>query len=558
MRRRAWLVVAAALVALVAGTAVSLAWSGSGHLPGGTQIAGVDVGGRDPVEAARLVDGVARSRQTRGVLLRANGRVVLRTTASALGARADLDGAIAEAQRGHGRLDRLAARVGLRDGRDIPLRHRADPRLVATVVRRAAARLDRPAESAVLRIREGEPEVVPAVAGQAVRRLALRRALLAVPADVDVPLQAVEPAIDDEAARRAEGLARDVLTAPPAVVVGGRRVPLDRAVLLRALRVTPQAASIAVTLDPAVLASSVRPRLEGIERPARNATFAVAGRTVTVRPSQEGRALDAPRLARAVVARPRAAQVRAPLRRVAPARTTAAARAMRIREVVGEFTTRFPCCAPRVTNIRLAARILDGAVIPPGGRFSLNEALGERTSARGFLAAPQIRNGRLEDSVGGGVSQVATTTYNAAFFAGLHLVQHTPHQFYISRYPMGREATVSWGGPELIFENDWPAGVLLQAETTETSITVRLFSSRLGRRVETTTGQPYDRRPARTITTVDPALPRGARRVAQDGGVEGFSIDYTRRVYRGRELKRNERFHVEYDPEDTYIEVGPA
>jgi hypothetical protein len=102
-----------------------------------------------------------------------------------------------------------------------------------------------------------------------------------------------------------------------------------------------------------------------------------------------------------------------------------------------------------VTNIQRGAEIIDGTIVGPGERFSLNDVLGRRTIERGFVEAPQIYAGRLEDAVGGGVSQIATTTYNAAFFAGVQIVTHQPHEFYISRYPMGREATVSWGGPEL-------------------------------------------------------------------------------------------------------------
>jgi len=171
--------------------------------------------------------------------------------------------------------------------------------------------------------------------------------------------------------------------------------------------------------------------------------------------------------------------------------------------------------------------------------------------------APMILRGRLVDAVGGGVSQVATTVYNAAFFAGLDLVEHTPHQFYISRYPMGREATVSWGGPDLVFRNDWPAAILVKVFARPTSITVRFYSSRLGRRVETETGEPYARRPPRVRTVVNRSLPPRTRRTVQHGGVAGFSVRYTRRVYRGGRLLRKERFLVRYDPEDTIVEVGP-
>lgn len=206
---------------------------------------------------------------------------------------------------------------------------------------------------------------------------------------------------------------------------------------------------------------------------------------------------------------------------LAPARTTAQARALRIREQVSEFRTPYACCQPRVTNIQRAAAILDGTVVPPGGTFSLNEVLGERTAARGFVPAPQINAGELEDAIGGGVSQVSTTTFNAAFFAGMRIVTHTPHEFWITRYPPGREATVSWGGPEMVFENDWDAGLLVTADADDAGITVRMYSSALGRRVATeTTGEPVE----------------GA----------AFPVEYTRRVWAGETLKRDERYTWTY------------
>ena len=80
--------------------------------------------------------------------------------------------------------------------------------------------------------------------------------------------------------------------------------------------------------------------------------------------------------------------------------------------------------------------------------------MGERTEERGFAAGFIIEDGRLEVDFGGGVSQLATTTFNAAFFAGLEIVEHNPHSFYISRYPEGRESTIAWGVKDLRFRND--------------------------------------------------------------------------------------------------------
>jgi vancomycin resistance protein YoaR len=226
--------------------------------------------------------------------------------------------------------------------------------------------------------------------------------------------------------------------------------------------------------------------------------------------------------------------------------------------IVGQFTTHYPCCRPRVTNIKRAAQILNGQRIPSGGTFSLNAALGERTTARGFVPAPMISGGAFVDSVGGGISQIATTLYNAAFFAGLELVEHTPHSIYISRYPMGREATISWGGPELIFRNDWSAPIRIEARATNTSVRFRLFSLPLGRRVVTKTGPPHSYVAPRAIFIQNPDIPPRTQRVRQSAGSPGFDVTYTRRVYAWSTLLRSERFHVRYQPQNAIIEVGAS
>jgi vancomycin resistance protein YoaR len=226
-------------------------------------------------------------------------------------------------------------------------------------------------------------------------------------------------------------------------------------------------------------------------------------------------------------------------------------------EVVGQFTTRYPCCQPRVTNIKRAVELLDGQRIAPGGTFSLNAALGKRTIARGFVSAPMISGGVLIDSVGGGISQVATTLFNAAFFAGLELLEHSPHSFYISRYPMGREATISWGGPELIFRNDWSAPIQIRARATNSSVRFRLLSVPLGRHVVTRTEPAHSYVAPRTIFIQNPNLAPGEQRVRQSAGSPGFDVTYTRRVYAWATLRSRDRFHVRYQPQNAVIEISP-
>ena len=294
------------------------------------------------------------------------------------------------------------------------------------------------------------------------------------------------------------------------------------------------------------------------ERQPADARFVVDGNRVRVVPDAPGRKLDADRIALSLVTNLPARAHLARFLTAQPRLTTEEAQKLRITELVSEFTTNYPCCAPRVTNIKRAATLLDGTIILPGKVFSLNGALGKRTEAKGFVSAPQIFNGRFEDAVGGGISQVATTLFNAAFFSGIKLVAHRAHQFYISRYPMGREATVSWGGPELIFRNDWPAAILMKLDASDSGITVRFYSTKLGRRVTTTTGKPYDLTTPKSVTVTNSALPPGAREVVQEAGDGGFTVDYTRQVFRDGKKIRNERYTVEYDAEDEIVEVGPG
>lgn len=151
---------------------------------------------------------------------------------------------------------------------------------------------------------------------------------------------------------------------------------------------------------------------------------------------------------------------------------------LKITEVVGEFTTRHAPNQPRVHNIHRISDMVRGTVIKPGETFSLNRAVGPRTPEKGFVVDHVIIDGKFADSVGGGISQFATTTFNAAFFAGLDFGEYQSHSIYIDRYPYGREATISYPHPDLQIKNNTPYGILLWPSYSATSITVKLYSTR--------------------------------------------------------------------------------
>lgn len=153
------------------------------------------------------------------------------------------------------------------------------------------------------------------------------------------------------------------------------------------------------------------------------------------------------------------------------------AESLQIVEPIGEFTTSYTPGQSRVTNIRRIAELTQGVVIEPGETFSVNDFVGRRTIEKGFVGAGVIYNGIYTEDVGGGISQYATTLFNAAFFGGLDFGEYQSHSLPIPRYPYGREATLSFPHPDLQIVNTTPYGVLIWPTTTNSSITVRLYST---------------------------------------------------------------------------------
>lgn len=520
-------------------------------VPPRTTIAGIEVSGATrPQVRAELGRNLGRSIR----LVGPSG--VAFTTGTALGAK-PLETEALDRAFDVGLLERAARHLGLGGTRKIELEYRLGPVKVAELANQLDGRFADPPTNADILLDGTDVSVVPAAPGTAIDRKALRRALQTLPREVGISVIDAPPAVTTAAADEARIRVERLLDGPRVVAYKGVEATLFPGRLAALVRTAPGNQELSISLDPEGLTAALRPRLGRFERAARDAEFIPAGKHVHLRPSGAGEALDGERIGASLVKNLSAPKHLARFTFSRPELTTAKAKTLGIEELISEFTTYHPCCASRVSNIHTAADIMDGTIILPGGIFSLNDVLGKRTTERGFLSAPQIFNGRLEDAIGGGVSQISTTTYNAAFFAGVQIITHQPHQFYISRYPMGREATVSWGGPELIWKNDWPAAILVDTSYTDTSITVRFYSSKLGRKVTTESGEPHSYVPARTITVRNSSLPPGSKSIVQSAGPPGFTISYTRKVFRNGKLRRNEHYTWRYDAENAVVEVGP-
>jgi vancomycin resistance protein YoaR len=558
-RARKAIVVPAAVVAVLVVLAAAfgaIALLERDSLPRGATIGGVEVGGMTEEEARDAVAAEAATRVRRPIRLVAPGGKLAATSGREIRAQPLVDDAV-DAVAEEGAFARVVARVGLRSGPNVDLQYRLAPVPVAKLADDLDRRFGKPWRDARVVVDGRSVRVVDARSGTGVDRHALRRELRTLPPRIELDVVPIRPVVSTAEAEVALARIERLLDGPRRVRFRDAEATLTPTRLRALVRAERADGALRVSLDPKGLGASLRIRLGRFESSPRDATFAVGASGVSVVPSRPGRALDLERVGRSLVSNLESTTHLARFRATQPALTTEEAEKLDIRELVSEFTTYYSCCQPRVTNIQRAAQLLDGTVILPGKAFSLNRALGKRTVEKGFVAAPQIFDGRLEDAVGGGISQVATTLYNAAFFAGVKLVAHQAHQFYISRYPMGREATVSWGGPELIFRNNWPAAILMKVSASDSAITVRFYSRKLGRRVETETGKPYAYTSPRTIRTLNSSLPAGTTSTVQSAGESGFTVQYTRKVFRGDELLANERYTVRYDPQNAIVEVGP-
>jgi vancomycin resistance protein YoaR len=240
-----------------------------------------------------------------------------------------------------------------------------------------------------------------------------------------------------------------------------------------------------------------------------------------------------------------------------PKRSTATARAMGITGTVGTYGTIYGGIANRIHNVQLVAHLVDRKLIAPGATFSFNQATGERSAAKGFLEAPVIINGEVETGLGGGVCQVSTTVFNAAYDAGLPITARTNHALYISHYPLGRDATVDYPSVDLKFVNNTPHWLLLRTFVRSDSLVVTLYGAPQHRRVVSDATPLVTRAKQPIKETIDRSLPPG-KVVVDDPGEPAQSTSVRRLVYdENGKLLSDATWYSSYRAVPELERVGP-
>ncbi len=560
-------------------------------LPGVT-VDGVPAGGHSEARVLHDIAALARTINARTVHARA-GTVSLTATARRVGLRLDLARTLRAARhdgRSRNPIDVVAGVVLRRLRNDhIPIAVTYEANAIDNLLDQWQRAASKGVRDAAVQISPNSVTVLPPTSGTGIDIAAARRALTAAlvartpPAVLTLKEAHVDPAVSLAEAEQAAAAARRVLTGSYTVHSDGHTFTITSAQLATALGTRVGAGRLELTIDADRLGRTLEPQLGPIGAPAVPASFDVHGDlTVSVVPSSDGRGPDLAAAGRAILAGHRTITVG--LAASHPVHDTAWAQRLGITEMVSTFTTHHPCCAARVQNIHRAADLMNNTVIEPGQIFSLNGVVGPRTIARGFAVAP-VYYGEFTEDVGGGVSQISTTTFNAAWWGGFDIVEHQPHTIYFDRYPMGREATVNYPYLDLRWRNNSQHGVLVRTSYTDTSITVTLFGNREGKvvkevngtcRVGPETDTANDPRCIDVIATVPivrQVVPCPAKHAADDptnicatlkageqddlaAGHAGYTVRFYREITQpGKPLAR-EQYYWHYDMLPDVVLVG--
>jgi vancomycin resistance protein YoaR len=560
-------IAAVAVVAAVAGLLIGFVFAGSpDRIAAGVRVAGVGVGGLTQAQAAAKLERRAEAVASVPVVFTAAGRSWPLRPVN-LGVEVDWEAAVKIAlHEGGGPAPfRGFRRIGVRVfGADVAPPTQVFDRTLTYELARIAEKVDHPHRDAAIVLRGLQPVVVGGATGNVLNREEAGRTIVRALAGFHRGAVALPVRVDPPTVRSADLTAtaaqvRTALARPVRMRLAAASWWLPQRQLASLLQL-PHDGTTKVTIG-GYGAKRYFARLgRGINQPARNATFSVfeSGRVAIV-PSRAGRVISVEPTQRNILAAalsPAARNAQVVVTQQAPERTTAQAKAMGITTRVSRYETFYGGDPNRIHNVQLVAHLVDRKLIAPGATFSFNQTTGARTADKGFREAPVIINGELTTGLGGGVCQVSTTVFNAAYEAGLKIAERTNHALYISHYPQGRDATVNYPDVDLKFVNDTGAWLLLRTFVGSSSLVVDFYGSPIHRRVESETrplevtgGAPIERIP-------DPTLFEGVT-VVEESGEPSRSTSVRRLVYTSSgALLYDNTWYSSYRGEKRVVRVG--
>lgn len=532
-------------------------------LPADASVSGVDVGGMSPASAQAKLEDQLGERLERPVAVTAGKQTTTYNTA-ATGTAVDYAASVDEAGAGRS-WSPIALWRHYTGGEAVDAVFADDGGELATALGELNGAAGKPAVDGAVGFRKGKVHVrnpEPGLGFDVEESVdAVQQAWVSESGTVTLPLDAVEPEITKEDVDKAvTEIAEPAVSGPVTIELDRTPIKLSPVEIGRVLALVPESGELVARLKDKPFANVISSKIGEDGAPVDATVRLVNGRPKVI-PAKPGVTLEASQISDRFVeallktGAERTLQVQ---KQVANAEfSTQDAEELGIKEKIASFTTEFPYAEYRNINIGRAAEKVNGTLVKPGETFSLNETVGERTAENGFTTGFMISNGIFKEDYGGGVSQMATTAFNAGFYGGMTDVEHKPHSFYIDRYPVGREATVAWPSLDMAWKNDTPYGVLIQSGIkpstpgSQGSVTVTLWSTKYWDITDRTGERHNFTSPStRTLTSAD-CIPHN--------GYGGFDIDVWRywRKAGSDELVRTEKFSTTYTPSDSVVCKAP-
>ncbi|MGC8952689.1 VanW family protein [Chloroflexus sp.] len=459
------------------------------------------------------------------------------------------------------------------EGIDLPLRMSVDLSQTQRYLLGIAPQIEQLPADAVLSLADARVIGQPSQPGtQLLIDATANDVLLAIqqlrPQTVAVRTRQLDPQIDDTDLVIAQQIAVNLLRSPLELVVEDQTIVWSPERIAELLQVTPVDGQLTVQVNQDRLNRAVEGLAQSIDTGTAEPRLRFSdGRVRIVAEGQPGRRLRQADAATAIAdllmqPSPITRTLVLPIDRIEPQITAATLDSLGIVELVAEGRSSFAGSAPyRITNIRAGAARMNGVLIAPGEEFSFNRQLGEVNAENGFVEGYAIIGNRTQLEWGGGVCQVSTTVFRAAFWAGLPITERHAHSFYISWYDrfglgpngdgQGLDAAIFTGVQDLKFVNDTGYWLLMQTSIDEQAqvLVVQLYGTRPKRevRIEEPIISNEVRAPSEPVYVDDPSLPRGTIRQT-DVARNGRDISIYRIITDANGQERRELFFTRFRP----------
>ncbi|MFW9196246.1 VanW family protein [Corynebacterium striatum] len=545
---KGWRITLGVIVGLLLIAGIAYTWdviANQGKVPRATSVGGVDISSMERTAAVEKLQRELGDVETKPVNVTSgekSSQLVPAESGLTLNYQKAVDG-IPDAS--YNPMTRLFSFV--KATKEIPVAVDIDDTALDGALERVKNELSFAPKDGMLELNNGQLKVTKPVLGQTVEPDDLKNSITENwldPAGVEVEPVEVEPAINDDAieAMRTGDVAKALDN--PLTINGENNVAgtLRKDEIAQFVSIEAKDGKLELKVDTPKAQQLFEERMDGASVPGENAKIAFNGGRMVVTPSVDGSVIDWEKTLKDFDKRVKGDERTwdADYKPDPAEYTTEMAEKATFNDTVSEFSTGGFSGASG-ENIRRVAAQVDGAVVNPGETFSLNGYTGPRGTAQGYVESGIIINGHSGTAVGGGISQFATTLYNAAYFAGFEDVAHTPHSYYISRYPAGREATVYEGSIDLQFKNTTNTPVRIETSFGGGKITVR-FKGVKTYNVESVNNGRW--------ATTQPTRMSVGENCSPSSGAPGFTTSDTRIIkdLSGREISRETTTTV-YDPQ---------